>query len=269
LGFFEFFFLSFVIKSHFHGVDQMPALILKYKDNVLKEYDLEKNRPLNIGRRENNDVVIASLVVSGDHAKVDCTSSGYLLTDLKSKNGTYVNGRKVDTCYLKNGDQVSIGKHTLLFQYKSGEVSPGDIDSGMDQTILMDEPLGESKAVSSTSRESFDIEEFMNASPKMTPGGIDDIAMLFFIEGGNGNIELNKKITKIGKDPECDIIVKGVMMGKIAASINRTPEGYLLSYLGGLLKPKVNGESVNTSVKLEEYDNIRIGSVEMQFYYKI
>lgn len=246
----------------------MPVLILKYKDNILKEYELEKNKPLNIGRRENNDVVIASLVVSGDHAKVDCTSSGFLLTDLKSKNGTYVNGRRVDTCYLKNGDQVSIGKHTLSFQYKPGEVSPGDIDSGMDQTILMDETPIEVKSVSSTPR-SFDIDEFLNASQKMTPGGMDDIAMLFFIEGGNGNIELNKKITKIGKDPECDIIVKGVMMGKIAASINRTPEGYLLSYVGGLVKPRVNGEAVSTSVKLEEYDNIRIGSVEMQFYYKI
>lgn len=246
----------------------MPVLILKYKDNILKEYELEKNKPLNIGRRENNDVVIASLVVSGDHAKVDCTSSGFLLTDLKSKNGTYVNGRKVDTCYLKNGDQVSIGKHTLFFQYKPGEVSPGEIDSGMDQTILMDETPIKVKSVSSTQKP-FDIDEFIDASHKMTPGGIDDIAMLFFIEGGNGNIELNKKITKIGKDPECDIIVKGVIMGKVAASINRTPEGYLLSFVGGLVKPRVNGEAVSTSVKLEEYDNIRIGSVEMQFYYKI
>jgi len=246
----------------------MPVLILKYKDNILKEYELEKSKPLNIGRRENNDVVIASLVVSGDHAKVDCTSSGFLLTDLKSKNGTYVNGRKVDTCYLKNGDQVSIGKHTLFFQYKPGEVSPGEIDSGMDQTILMNETPIDVKSVSSASKP-FNVDEFIDESYKMTPGGMDDIAMLFFIEGGNGNIELNKKITRIGKDPECDIIVKGVIMGKVAASINRTPEGYLLSYVGGLIKPRVNGEAVSTSVKLEEYDNIRIGSVEMQFYYKI
>lgn len=246
----------------------MPVFILKYKDNVLKEYELEKTRPLNIGRRENNDVVIASLVVSGDHAKVDCTSSGYLLTDLKSKNGTYVNGRRTDTCYLKNGDQITIGKHTLLFKYKPGEVSPGDVESGMDQTILMDESGHDVKPAPQISK-AFDIDEFMEASKKITPGGLYDIAVLFFIEGGNGHIELNKKITKIGKDPDCDIIVKGVMMGKVAASINRTPEGYLLSYVGGLVKPRVNGEAVNTSVKLEEYDNIRIGSVEMQFYYKV
>lgn len=246
----------------------MPVVILKYKDNVLKEYELDKSTPLNIGRRENNDVVIASLVVSGDHAKVDCTSSGYLLTDLKSKNGTYVNGRKVDTCYLRNGDQVTIGKHTLIFQYKPGEVAPGDVESGMDQTILMDEQLMDVKSASAMPS-AFDIDEFIEASQKIVPGGLDDVAMLFFIEGGNGNIELNKKITRIGKDPECDIIVKGVMMGKVTASINRTPEGYLLSYVGGLVKPRVNGEPVNTSVKLEEYDNIRIGSVEMQFYYKI
>lgn len=253
----------------------MPVLILKYKDNVLKEYELEKGKPLNIGRRENNDVIIASLVVSGDHAKLDYTSSGYLLTDLQSKNGTYVNGRRVDACYLNNGDQISIGKHTLLFQCKPGEVSPGEIDSGMDRTILMDDDSVSNfqakqdvKPLKDISR-SFDIEEFLETSYTMTPGGINSTGMLFFIEGGNGNIELNKKITKIGKDSDCDIIVKGVMMGKVVASINRTPEGYLLSYVGGLVKPRVNGETVSTSVRLEEYDNIRIGSVEMQFYYKI
>ena len=250
----------------------MPVLLLKYKENVIKEYDLDRSKPLSIGRRENNDVVIASLVVSGDHAKLDSTSSGYLLTDLKSKNGTYVNGRRIDNCHLKNGDQITIGKHTLLFKYKPGEVAPGEIETGMDQTILMDDipaPPPRPTNVRQKPSSRLDIAKIVDSAQTRTPGGLDDVAMLFFIEGGNGNIELLKKITKIGKDSECDIIVKGVMMGKVAASINRTPEGYLLSYVSGLVKPKVNGITVNTSIKLEEYDNIRIGSVEMQFYYKI
>lgn len=252
----------------------MPVLILKYKENVIKEYDIDRLKPLNIGRRENNDVVIASLVVSGDHAKLDSTSSGYLLTDLKSKNGTYVNGRKIDNCYLRNGDQITIGKHTLVFKYKSGEVPIGEIETGMDQTILMEDipeppPAPKQPKTRPKPSASVNIAEIVESAHVRAPGGLDDIAMLFFIEGGNGNIELVKKITRIGKDPECDIIVKGVMMGKVAASINRTPEGYFISYVGGLVRPKVNGVTVNTSVKLEEYDNIRIGSVEMQFYYKI
>ncbi len=67
----------------------MPTLTLKFKDNKLGEYPIEQGRSLTIGRKESNDISIENLAVSGHHAKVDAVGEEYLVTDLKSKNGSF------------------------------------------------------------------------------------------------------------------------------------------------------------------------------------
>ena len=57
-------------------------------------------------------------------------------------------------------------------------------------------------------------------------------------------------------------------MGKTAATISQRPNGYSLSYVEGMTKPKVNGQVVKESVMLNEFDNIEIGSLKMQFFFK-
>lgn len=93
----------------------MPVLTLKFKDNVVNKYKLDDKKSLHIGRRRNNDVVIENLVVSGEHAKVEPSPEGFVLTDLQSKNGTYVNNKPITSCVLKNGDIIKIGMHSLIF----------------------------------------------------------------------------------------------------------------------------------------------------------
>ena len=75
----------------------MPNLILKFKDTKINDFLLDQGRNITIGRREGNDIVIENLAVSGMHAKIDAIDKGYLLTDLKSKNGTFVNGQLIAT----------------------------------------------------------------------------------------------------------------------------------------------------------------------------
>ena len=58
------------------------------------------------------------------------------------------------------------------------------------------------------------------------------------------------------------------MVGKTAALISRTPQGYTISHYGGLAKVKVNNKVVENTVTLEEFDLIQIGSSELQFFYK-
>ena len=93
----------------------MPVLTLKFKDTKINEYRLQEGGNLTIGRRDANNIVIENLAVSGFHAKIDSIDKGYLLTDLKSKNGTFVNGQLVASHWLGHGDTVNIGKHTLVF----------------------------------------------------------------------------------------------------------------------------------------------------------
>jgi pSer/pThr/pTyr-binding forkhead associated (FHA) protein len=237
----------------------MPTLTLKFKENIIDEYRLEKGKALTIGRLEDNDVVIENLAVSGHHAKIDPVGDGFLLTDLHSKNGSFVNDQLVQSHWLKDGDKIVIGKHTLAFGYAEGEEKPDAVVSGMDQTMVMDTD---------------EYREMLDQAVKSPGAGATKVlqegpmGVLSYLSGGEGNVELSKKLTKIGKKSDADIIVSGLMVGGTAATISKRPKGYSLSYVEGISKPKVNGKSVKESVILKEFDTIEIGSVKLQFIFK-
>ena len=234
----------------------MPKLTLKFKDTKISDFLLEEGRNITIGRRENNDIVIENLAVSGMHAKVDSIDKGYLLTDLKSKNGTFVNGQLVATHWLGHGDTVSIGKHTLVFAYAEGEERTSVGKGGMDKTMVMDTDKYR------------DMLEKSSGNVAATIRKKESKGVLSFLSGGDGEFEIKKKLIKIGKDTANDIVIKGLMIGKTAATISKRPKGYYLSYVGGMAKPKVNDVAVKESVLLNEFDIIELGPVKMQFIYK-
>ena len=65
-----------------------------------------------------NDIQIDNLAVSGEHAKIIRGMTDYYIEDLSSTNGTFVNGEEVKKVPLKDNDEISIGKHTLLISLK-------------------------------------------------------------------------------------------------------------------------------------------------------
>ena len=229
----------------------MPTMILKFKDKVIKEIALDKEANITIGRHDENDVVVDNLAVSGYHAKVDSVGGGFLLTDLQSKNGTFVNEQKVNSHYLNNNDVILIGKHSLVFAYKATESRPDDTVADMDRTMIMD--TGKYKEMMKK-----------NASEKIK----SKEGTLSILSGNKEEIRLTKKITRIGKADDSDITVGGLLTGRTAATISKRPSGYFLSYVEGMNKPKVNGDAVAGSVQLKEFDMISIGSGRMQFIYK-
>ena len=117
----------------------MPTISLRFKNNTIGTYDLQPGQSLTIGRLDDNDIVIENLAVSGRHAKIDTVGEGYLLTDLQSKNGCFVNEKLVASHWLNHGDKVSIGKHILEFAFNSGEPRPpAPATDQRDQTMVMD-----------------------------------------------------------------------------------------------------------------------------------
>lgn len=69
---------------------------------------------IRIGRAPDNDLVIDDLLVSREHAVLRSADSLLTIDDLKSRNGTFVNGARVTTASLKSGDVVAIGHHQFL-----------------------------------------------------------------------------------------------------------------------------------------------------------
>lgn len=71
--------------------------------------DLRSRERINIGRSNDNDIVISNIRVSRKHATLIRKDGYWLLEDLGSANGSYVNGRKISTCRVDDTDKITIG----------------------------------------------------------------------------------------------------------------------------------------------------------------
>ena len=70
---------------------------------------------LTIGRSPHSDVFLDDVTVSRHHARVIRDEDGYLVEDLNSLNGTYVNRKRIERHRLYDGDELQIGKFKLAF----------------------------------------------------------------------------------------------------------------------------------------------------------
>ncbi|MEE8389921.1 MAG: FHA domain-containing protein, partial [Anaerolineae bacterium] len=79
--------------------------------------DLGEQSLLIIGRDPQADVPLSAPIISWHHARLDRTPQGYSLTDLKSTNGTFVNGQRLTRPrLLQQGDVVQIGPFKLIYE---------------------------------------------------------------------------------------------------------------------------------------------------------
>jgi pSer/pThr/pTyr-binding forkhead associated (FHA) protein len=232
----------------------MPRIELSLNRKLIRVYDLETGPRWTIGRRIGSDILIEDHTVSKDHAIITYSEGKYLLADLKSSNGTFVNGTAVSSHWLENGDILSIGTYQLRFVGDEDETSKSKPDETVDTFAKYDLKNGQiagdaGKAHGTSSRK---IES-------------EQVGTLSFVAGGRGEIKLTKESTTVGKDAYCDLVLEGILLGKIAFTIDHKPNGYYLKYVGGVSIPKVSGQPVRRSMKLENSDIIEIGSVKLQF----
>jgi pSer/pThr/pTyr-binding forkhead associated (FHA) protein len=231
----------------------MARIILMFNKQVVKEYPLMKES-VTIGRNEDNTITIDNLAVSGYHARIDPAGPDFILTDLQSTNGTFVNDKKIVSHRLAHGDNVIVGKHVILFvgTGKEADTATADKKMDMDKTMMLD-----------TAKQKELLAKQQGAA--QAAKAAQKIGVISFIEGADlGEIELTKKLTKIGKADTSEIRLPGLFMPATAATISRRPSGYTITSMAGKLK--VNGEVVKENIALKEFDTIEIGKVKFQFY---
>jgi adenylate cyclase len=68
-----------------------------------------KAGPNTVGRSRENDIVVAHTSLSRHHSRLDVEEDRVVLVDLKSRNGSLVDGLQVQQCRLKNGDRLQLG----------------------------------------------------------------------------------------------------------------------------------------------------------------
>jgi len=89
-------------------------LIVIYGTHLGRQYHLGPKRML-IGRTDRSDIVIDDSSVSREHASIERKDGRFILEDLKSTNGTFINGEFVDVRVLNHGDKIRIGNTVLQF----------------------------------------------------------------------------------------------------------------------------------------------------------
>jgi pSer/pThr/pTyr-binding forkhead associated (FHA) protein len=74
----------------------------------------------NIGRLNDNDIVLADIEVSRHHAAIVDTRASYLLVDLRARNGVHVDGERIKTsALLADGSVIRIGGYEFVFDIRT------------------------------------------------------------------------------------------------------------------------------------------------------
>jgi hypothetical protein len=100
-------------------------MLLLSSDEQNYAFDLWETFRIALGRHNSNDITLASRKVSNYHAEILNEGDGWLLRDLGSTNGTYVNDEKVHRQRLSDGDLVRIGGYVLKVQIKARQDGEG------------------------------------------------------------------------------------------------------------------------------------------------
>jgi len=234
----------------------MPVLTLYSGNKKLKTFQLNPEEPLTIGRLESNAIVLDDPGVSNYHAEIESEGKQYFITDYQSRNGTFVNKELVISRQLNDGDRIAINPYTLVFgllQEEENETAAQEISQA---TMHIDTSDHRSRLARSLSE---------MAEPETKKGRI---GCLEFLNADHAPLVLSESLIRIGKSPDCDVVVKGLMIGSKAAEIAKIEgNSYVLRFVGGPRKPKVNYQSISREVILNEFDIIELGSASMQFHY--
>lgn len=98
----------------------MAILIIVTNRNVIRQFNV--NGPVTtIGRSDVNHVTLDFNHVSRHHAAIEYVDNAYVITDLGSRNGTFVNHRKIRSGALSHGDTITIGECELRFRFAQQE----------------------------------------------------------------------------------------------------------------------------------------------------
>jgi pSer/pThr/pTyr-binding forkhead associated (FHA) protein len=250
----------------------MVRFVISYNNEHLKTYEI--NEPaITVGRLPENTISIANMGVSRRHLRIESDASGtYILADLNSLNGTYINNKRVKTAPLANGDIISIGKYSIVFE--TGEATAHKEDQAPAAHPAAPTPAPEEETVApvdSPAKANDDVlEEVAEAStpPSGTtvpPAGEGAVNRPVLIETTKHVVyKLDKALITIGNSEGDDVYITGFMMSDGYAQVEKKDDGIWISArkMGG--KVKVNGKSVR-SHKLEHKDRIEIGKSTFRF----
>ena len=102
----------------------MAKLFFVGLDGAEKSYRLQTHRPFTVGRDPGNDIILRDPKVSRHHAEIVFERGFFVVHDLASANGTFINGQKLypqEVRVLRDGDELRLGRLILHVYFQHGE----------------------------------------------------------------------------------------------------------------------------------------------------
>jgi len=254
----------------------MSKLVLFMPDGTTLDVPLDRER-MTIGRRGDNEICLPNLAVSGEHAVVVTILADSFLEDLGSTNGTLVNGKAIAKHFLRDRDEIDIGRHKLVYCADDDTVlkpipkraarlaerdSGGRVDSAKPIVRGLKKPPAEAPAAQWPSLPVPEANEapmpaleatMPRGGPVLPPPGGPAIRILTGAGAGR-SVPLTKPETTIGRP------------GVQVATIVNSSEGFLIKRVEGLHPPTVNGQAVgNAGTPLVHGDQIELAGTRVEF----
>ncbi len=229
----------------------MARLILTLRGRELDKFLLGQGK-VTIGRSPECDITIDNTAVSRRHATIEFSGDGYLLTDLGSSNGTFLNGRTVEEpTQLKPGDVVGIAKFELQFQ-----------DAPQSEVQKMMGGMQDMEATMMVDAEK--MAKAFQSAPDSTPTASGPRKLVVLKgEAETKELVIERDVITLGKAPTCDLVIKGFFLDKIEATLTLKNDKYFLVPMGGSVK--YNNDKIIKEQPLKVGDTFVIGKTIIAF----
>jgi pSer/pThr/pTyr-binding forkhead associated (FHA) protein len=231
----------------------MNEWIISLNDKVIKRFIIKEGWKLIIGRGANADVIVDNTAISREHTSIELKDGLYILSDLGSLNGTFVNGKKIKgTEYITQEDDIKLGK----FKLSVGKGSEQELTSSYgahpdtdDKTIIVN-----SKQLSAMAED---------------PDEKKPEHQLILMEGNAAPSKISlkgKSSIKIGKALSCDMVLSGLFIADAQFYIVQHKDKYKIIPQRSWAKTFLNGTKIKDEKLLKKGDIIKIRSTKIRFY---
>lgn len=204
--------------------------------------------PAVIGRVAMAEVTIDDQRISRTHARISQHNAGFVIDDLGSSNGTFVNGERVIAPRpLRDGDQIGLGPHIRCrFELVSGEGLP-TVPAADDATIVM--PMADKRPFTTT-------QISQPISSTIEPARL----IVTLADGTTSSHSLTEAQITIGRAPDNDIIINSQVVSRQHIRLERQAHDYTIEVLPTAANPCLkDGQPLSEQQPLADNDELIIG----------
>lgn len=250
----------------------------------LQETKLSQTRIMTIGRQEGVYLRIDHSSVSRRHAEISYANGQYILHDLGSTNGTFVNEQPLEAGsvhILKQNDLIRLGK-LVKFTFQSGQARPAHPARAKSKgatlgfTMLHDmktsihttgQPLPPHGQPILNADGSLQLPGAASAIPAQVVASFNTTPALIVISKGQPEVVLLNKGKRLvlGRDKKADILLADVVVSRKHAQVFQGPDGYYIADMGSSNGVTVNQTRINNPYLLSHGDRVTIGNTLLYF----